>query len=79
MDHDAKFHERRIHGTASSIDNIDVEFPDRLCNRDIGLPDTTLSYICLGKWNTDPAEYAAWIYRPQGISYRRAIISASSG
>jgi hypothetical protein len=83
MDHNAQFHEGRIHGTASSIDNIDVEFSHRLCNSDIGLPDTTLCYFCLGKWNADAAEYASvstdQLKGSENIGYRRAIISASSG
>jgi hypothetical protein len=59
MDHDAKFHERRIHGTAPSIDDIDVEFSHRLCDSNIGFPDTTSCYFCFGKWNANAAEYAA--------------------
>jgi len=86
MNHNAQFHERRVYGTASSVDNIDIEFSHRLCNSDIGLPDTTLCYIRLGKWNADAAEYKARVQiNPETleaqiiIGYRRAIISASSG
>ena len=57
MDHDAEFHERRIHSAASSIDNIDVEFSHRFRDCDIGLPNATLCYFCFGKWNTNAVEY----------------------
>jgi len=86
MNHNAQFHERRVYCTTSSVDNIDVEFSHRFCDSDIGLSNTTLCYIRLGKWNADAAKYQARVrINPKAleaqiiIGYRRAIISASSG
>lgn len=53
VDHNAKFHKGRIHGTASSVDNIYIVLAHRLCNPDVSLANAAASHFCFGERQTN--------------------------
>lgn len=46
VNHDTEFHEGSVHGAASSVDNVHIVLPHRLCNSDIGLANAAAGYLC---------------------------------
>ena len=49
VNHDAKFHESGVNGATSSVDDVYVVLPNRLCNGDICLPNAAASHLCFRK------------------------------
>lgn len=48
VDHNAKFHKRRVDRPTAGVDDVDIRFTDRLCYSHVGLANAALRDLRLG-------------------------------